>query len=531
MLHLRIGNSWRMLRRTMAHLLPALALVALQPARAQDEDPPGRVGRVAELQGGVSWFDHEQGSWTAAERNRPLTTGDRLSTANGARAELRVGSTTLRLGASSELEVLRLDDERVIVQLHSGSLALRLKSREAADETEVLTAEARLLPQRAGHYRIDRVDDTTEAGVWRGELRLDSPNGLQIGANQRAALTREPRGGLRAAWEPMPDDGFSTWALREDQREERTASTRYVSPEMTGAEDLDRYGRWSTHPEFGAVWFPLEVRAGWEPYRQGRWAWVRPWGWTWIDESPWGFAPFHYGRWVVWGGRWCWAPGAYVARPVFAPALVAWGGGNGIGVSVRIGSPPVRWAPLAPREIYRPHYRSTPVYVERINPPPHGGWRDDDRRRPPPASPMARELQRLQPAPQAQPVVQPQPQPPVHRPERGEMDRIPERRAPERFRERTPEPPPQQAQPQQPQPQPQRPPERAPERERQDRPPPRGEGAGSAMGRAIERATERREPQPSPARAEEPRQRRPEARPEGGARAGGAARERGDNAR
>ena len=49
MLNLRIGNSWRMLRRTMAHLLPALARVGPQPAWSQDEESPGRAGRVAEL--------------------------------------------------------------------------------------------------------------------------------------------------------------------------------------------------------------------------------------------------------------------------------------------------------------------------------------------------------------------------------------------------------------------------------------------------------------------------------------------------
>jgi hypothetical protein len=25
---------------------------------------------------------------------------------------------------------------------------------------------------------------------------------------------------------------------------------------------------------------------------------MSPWGWTWVDNAPWGFAPFHYGRWV-----------------------------------------------------------------------------------------------------------------------------------------------------------------------------------------------------------------------------------------
>ena len=49
--------------------------------------------------------------------------------------------------------------------------------------------------------------------------------------------------------------------------------------------------------------------AGWAPYSTGHWAWVRPWGWTWVDDAPWGFAPFHYGRWVYHRNTWCWAPG------------------------------------------------------------------------------------------------------------------------------------------------------------------------------------------------------------------------------
>src|SRR5437867_1713415 len=83
---------------------------------------------------------------------------------------------------------------------------------------------------------------------------------------------------------------------------------------------------------------------------------ANPWGWTWVDDAPWGFAPFHYGRWVWYRSRWCWAPGSYVARPVYAPALVAWVGGPSVNVSVSIGrsSPPVGWFPLGPREVYVP---------------------------------------------------------------------------------------------------------------------------------------------------------------------------------
>ena len=380
---LRRARAW--LVQTFLALLTLATLAAVGAPRAwAEDDPPGRVGRVADVQGSVSMFDSEQGSWAAAERNRPLTSGDRLSTGPKGRAELRIGSTVLRMAAATELEVVRLDDERMSFQLHTGSLAVRVRSREAAADIDLLTSEVRLRPERAGHYRIDRVDDSTQAGVLRGTLRIDDAEGFIIETGQRAELWREGRQqrSLRFAWTNLPNDNFAEWVAREDSRDERSASSRYVSPEMTGAEDLDRNGRWERHAEYGAVWYPIEVRADWAPYRHGRWAWVRPWGWTWVDEASWGFAPFHYGRWVSVSGRWGWWPGEYVARPVYAPALVAWVGGAHVGVSIGIGGPNVGWVPLAPREWYTPHYRHTPVYVERVNPHPPGG-RNPQWQRPP----------------------------------------------------------------------------------------------------------------------------------------------------
>jgi hypothetical protein len=103
-----------------------------------------------------------------------------------------------------------------------------------------------------------------------------------------------------------------------------------------------------------------------------------------VDDAPWGFAPFHYGRWAWWGGRWCWVPGTYVARPVYAPALVGWVGGPSVSVNIHIGSGPVvGWVPLAPREVYRPWYPMPQPHWRYVNPhtpdrfyrpgePPHG---------------------------------------------------------------------------------------------------------------------------------------------------------------
>jgi hypothetical protein len=125
---------------------------------------------------------------------------------------------------------------------------------------------------------------------------------------------------------------------------------------------------WS-HPEHGWIWLPREVAADWAPYRDGRWVWLRPWGWTWVDRAPWGFAPFHYGRWVQWRGRWAWWPGEYTVRPVYSPALVVWAGSPSVGVSVHIGSGPgVGWSPLPPRERYRPWYRHSERHAEKVDP-------------------------------------------------------------------------------------------------------------------------------------------------------------------
>jgi hypothetical protein len=137
---------------------------------------------------------------------------------------------------------------------------------------------------------------------------------------------------------------------------------------MTGYDALDAHGDWRESAEYGPVWYPRAVPYGWVPYRDGRWAWIEPWGWTWVDQAPWGFAPFHYGRWARLGGVWGWVPGRIIPRPVYAPALVAWVGRPGFSVSVSIGSvPAVGWFPLAPREVYYPGYRASPTYVRNIN--------------------------------------------------------------------------------------------------------------------------------------------------------------------
>jgi len=365
---IRAANPRVIFNHLAALTLAAAALLASAAAWA---DPPGRVGRIGESIGTVWVFDAEQGEWVAAERNRPLTAGDRLSAERDARTELQIGSATLRLDGGSEIEFSELDDEGVRVHVHHGSVALRLHNEASAREFSVSTREGRFDPQRAGHFRIDQQDDSSFGAVIVGAMRFESSDSaLELNVGQRAEFWNE-RGVTHYSWSALPNDRFGDWVAQQDRQDERDArSSAHVSPEMTGAEDLDRYGDWDRHPEYGTVWLPRRVEPGWAPYRFGRWAYVRPWGWTWVDAAPWGFAPFHYGRWVWWRDRWGWAPGTYVARPVYAPALVAWIGGPNLNFGVNAGiGPSVGWVPLSPREVYRPHYQVTNVYVTRINNP------------------------------------------------------------------------------------------------------------------------------------------------------------------
>src|SRR6185295_609910 len=70
-------------------------------ASAGDWDPPSRAARLSQTEGPVSFRAAGEADWDDALVNRPLTTGDQLSTDAGARAELRLDSATLRLDGGS----------------------------------------------------------------------------------------------------------------------------------------------------------------------------------------------------------------------------------------------------------------------------------------------------------------------------------------------------------------------------------------------------------------------------------------------
>jgi hypothetical protein len=341
-------------------------------ARAEDEevDPPSRVARLSYLRGDVSFSPAGESDWVVANINRPLIHGDRLWTDRGGRAELQLGSASLRLDDGTSLQLLNLDDRTVQVEVTEGTLNLRVRRLYQDQVYEVDTPTLAFTVTRPGEYRID-VDTEgkhTTVAVWDGGGVAYGENANFPVRESEAIRFFDPELRDYEVFDIPRADDFDRFCQTRDEGMDRSTALKYVPEDMVGYSDLDEYGTWDTVSDYGAVWYPTHISAGWAPYRDGHWIWQEPWGWTWVDTAPWGFAPFHYGRWAYVGTRWGWVPGPIRSRPVYSPALVGFVGGNHWGIGVGLGGPvPVGWFPLGPREVYCPPYRVSRGYFTNVN--------------------------------------------------------------------------------------------------------------------------------------------------------------------
>ncbi len=346
-----------------AVLIPVLAVAQDQDQGDQQDDPPSRVARLGYMEGSVSFQPAGETDWVQAAPNRPMTTGDKLWADQDSRAELQLGSAVIRLNANTGFSFLNLDDNTVQIQLTSGTLNVRVRRLDRNDVFEVDTPNLAFSIYQPGSYRVEASEDGTYSVV-----SLRQGEGEATGNGQSYALHAGQRwtfSGTDTLNADVVDlggpDQFDNWAYNRDRRYDDSRSAQYLSQDVVGYEDLDDYGDWRDDPGYGHIWYPNRVAVGWAPYHEGHWDWIPPWGYTWVDDSPWGYAPFHYGRWVFIGGRWGWVAGPVAVRAVYAPALVVFIGG-GVGFGGNVG-----WFPLGPREVYVPSYRVSRAYVNRVN--------------------------------------------------------------------------------------------------------------------------------------------------------------------
>jgi hypothetical protein len=99
-------------------------------------------------------------------------------------------------------------------------------------------------------------------------------------------------------------------------------------------DSLAPYGHWIQYSSYGWCWTPYDVDADWRPYSNGYWVYT-DFGWSWASNEPWGWAAYHYGRWLFDADYgWVWVPDTE-----WGPAWVAW----------RYSDDWIGWAPLPPQ--------------------------------------------------------------------------------------------------------------------------------------------------------------------------------------
>ena len=147
---------------------------------------------------------------------------------------------------------------------------------------------------------------------------------LEVRLNALAAARKRP---AATATPAVAESASTPTAVSAPDSESGSYSTFYRK--------LEPYGDWMETGDYGYVFQPHQAAQSrdWQPYTNGHWVYTDA-GWTWISDEQFGWATYHYGRWIrLRSVGWVWVPGEQ-----WAPAWVSWRKGNDY----------IGWAPLPP---------------------------------------------------------------------------------------------------------------------------------------------------------------------------------------
>ncbi len=330
-------------------LLTSLLLIAGVPAQAGD--PPLGGARISAVEGEalVQFGDGDGGGWRAAPLHMPLLPGDRLQAGASGRLEVFLSNgTAIRLGPASSARLVAVPpsepdrDAAAEMDLEAGRAIVATGEGEPSRPALFLNATGtRVQVYPHSHLRVEAIaSDASEVTLHDGAATVDT---LGTSIPLRVAETLQVSRGGAVLAATRPPDALDQWSEARDRALAAAplAASPLPAPLAPYAADLNHYGQWTAVPEYGEVWRPTAVAAGWAPFSAGQWVW-RGGTWVWLPLEPWGWAPFHYGRW-----RWDTMLGWYWVPP--RPRLVVWCPG----AVAFIRTPTlVTWIPLAPGEIY-----------------------------------------------------------------------------------------------------------------------------------------------------------------------------------
>lgn len=232
--------------------------------------------------------------------------------------------------AAIAAEKERMEREQVLARQTAEAEA---EARRISEEKAKLEAEKNRLAEERGRLEEDRAARAAAENPDAGQF----PS-LELASNRLA----EERQRVDALKVQAETDRLATERGAAEAKAREAAAKRAeteAAAEKTTAfffEALAPHGEWFDTDRHGFVWQPKRavLDPEWRPYADGRWQWTE-YGWTWQSQEPYGWAVYHYGRWLRHPKNgWLWIPGHE-----WAPAWVAW----------RVkGSEFVGWAPLPP---------------------------------------------------------------------------------------------------------------------------------------------------------------------------------------
>ncbi len=335
-------------------------------AADDDEEKPevtARVARISFIRGDVQVRRAGNDEWEKGVLNLPLIEGDEIASGSDSRVEIQFNNYAhLRIDHDALLKLSVMKDEGVALSLSSGTLNVTVRDMDkAGGYFEIDAPKTTVAVEKSGSYRID----AGQAGD--RELRVSLTGGgsghvysqsagftLKSGRSARVFLDGDNAGEWETADAAKLTDDFEAWTAERDSLIEKQLASaqynKYYDEDIYGADDLNDNGEWIYTSTYGYVWRPyagsINTYANWSPYRYGHWRWMGPYGWTWVNDEPWGWATYHYGRWVYDSGFWVWSPYGYY-RPRHSwwfPALV----------SIAIVNNNVCWYPLG----FHHHWRN-----------------------------------------------------------------------------------------------------------------------------------------------------------------------------
>src|SRR5262249_23027699 len=247
---------------------------AAAPAAAPAADSIGRTPpRLSYMNGEVSFWRSGAADWGAAQVNTPLAPGDELYTGGAGNLELQVGGRAfVRAWTDTQIGLVNQEPDFIQLKVTSGHMSLDLRSVDPGHTVEVDTPQAAFTIEAPGYYRVDVAGDRTSFITRRSGRATMTPAGGQavaIAPSEEVVLDTRAAPAIQSFVAPQLDDWDNWNYVRTDQLLD-SVSSRYMGATIYGVDDLDHYGNWRVVQNYGSVWVPDAVPAGWAPYSTGR---------------------------------------------------------------------------------------------------------------------------------------------------------------------------------------------------------------------------------------------------------------------